>query len=67
VAGAVNIGVVGWQLLDFGRLMHRIVEAVAKHAGLVPLEPSRRPLPLNHHPGEGGNPAAMSHGRATIH
>jgi hypothetical protein len=67
VAGAVNIGVVGWQLLDFGRLMHRIVETVAKHAGLVPLEPSRRSLPLIHHPGEGGKPATMPQGRATIH
>jgi hypothetical protein len=41
----VNIGVVGCQLLDFGRLMHRIVEAVAKQAGLVGLEPARRPRP----------------------
>ena len=36
--GMVNIGAVGWQLVDFGRLMHRIVETVAKQARLAPLE-----------------------------
>ena len=36
--GMVNIGAVCWQLVDFGRLMHRIVETVAKQARLAPLE-----------------------------
>jgi len=34
-----NFGVVGWQLITFGRLMHRIIEAVASQAGLMPAEP----------------------------
>jgi len=45
MVGSVNIGVVGCQLLDFGRLMHRIVEAVAKQARPVGLEPAQRPHP----------------------
>ena len=28
--GLVNLGVIGWQLATFGRLMHRIIEAVAR-------------------------------------
>jgi len=44
---AVNISVVGWQMATFGRLMHRIVEAVAAHAGLIPVAPiARAPLPI---------------------
>ena len=43
LAGIVNIGVVSYQLLDFGRLMHRIVEGVAKQAQLVGLESAQRP------------------------
>jgi hypothetical protein len=35
----INFGVIGWQLATFGRLMHRIIEAVASQAGLVPAEP----------------------------
>jgi hypothetical protein len=45
IGGIVNIGVVGCQLLDFGRLMHRIIEAVGKQARLVGLEPAQRALP----------------------
>jgi hypothetical protein len=45
IVGFVNIGVVGCQLLDFGRLMHRIIEAIAKQAGLAGLEPARHPHP----------------------
>jgi len=41
VAGVVNIGVMGGQLVAFGRLMHRIVETVAKQARLVPLDVAR--------------------------
>jgi hypothetical protein len=43
----LNIGLMGWQVVDFGRLMHRIVETVAKQARLVPLEAaSTRPSRL---------------------
>jgi O-antigen biosynthesis protein len=35
----VNLGVIGWRLVTFGRLMHRIIEAVARQAKLVPAEP----------------------------
>jgi len=38
----VNLGVVGWQLATFGRLMHRIIEAVAQQAQLVPADPIGR-------------------------
>ena len=45
--GMVNIGAMGWQIVDFGRLMHRIVETVAKQARLLPLEAvSTRPPQL---------------------
>jgi hypothetical protein len=45
--GLVNLGVIGWQLARFGQLMHRIVEAVARQARLVPAEPIARPaLPI---------------------
>jgi hypothetical protein len=37
--GLINLGVMGCRLAGFGRLMHRIVEAVAKQARLVPVEP----------------------------
>jgi glycosyltransferase involved in cell wall biosynthesis len=57
--GIANIAAIGWQLVDFGRLMHRIVEAVAKQARLAPLEAARRPL-LRIHDHEGGNPVATS-------
>ena len=47
IVAAFNISVIGWQLVIFGRLMHRIVEAVASHAGLVPVAPiARAPLPI---------------------
>jgi glycosyltransferase involved in cell wall biosynthesis len=41
-AGLIGLAVVGCQLIGFGRLMHRIIEAVAKQAQLVPLEPVAR-------------------------
>ena len=45
--GVVNAGVIGWQLVTFGRLMHRIIEAVARQARLVPVDPiARAPLPI---------------------
>jgi O-antigen biosynthesis protein len=34
----VNLGVIGWRLVTFGQLMHRIIEAVARQAKLVPAE-----------------------------
>ena len=43
--GVVNLGVAGWHLVIFGRLMHRIIEAVARHAELMPAEPIGRALP----------------------
>jgi hypothetical protein len=47
IVAAVNLSVVGWQMATFGRLMHRIVEAVAAHAGLLPVAPiARSPLPI---------------------
>ena len=42
-----NLAVIGWQLATFGGLMHRIIEAVAGHAGLIPVAPiARTPLPI---------------------
>ncbi len=35
----VNLGVIGWRLVTFGRIMHRIIEAVARQARLMPAEP----------------------------
>jgi glycosyltransferase involved in cell wall biosynthesis len=40
--GLINLAVVGFQLIGFGRLMHRIIEAVAKQVRLVPVEPAAR-------------------------
>jgi len=45
--GVINLGVVGWRLVTFGRIMQRIIEAVANQAGLTPAEPIRaKPLPI---------------------
>jgi hypothetical protein len=45
--GLINLGVMGIQLVEFGRLMHRIIEAVAKQARLVPVEPvAQTPLSI---------------------
>lgn len=60
MAGILNIGVVVWQLADFGRLMHRIIEALAKHARLVPLEPTRRSSAEMRHLHEDSNPVTTS-------
>jgi glycosyltransferase involved in cell wall biosynthesis len=38
-AGLIGSAVMGCQLVGFGRLMHRIIEAVAKQAQLLPLKP----------------------------
>jgi glycosyltransferase involved in cell wall biosynthesis len=38
-AGSVGAVVMGCQVVAFGRLMHRIIEAVAKQVELVPLKP----------------------------
>ncbi|HKS90177.1 MAG TPA: glycosyltransferase family 2 protein, partial [Stellaceae bacterium] len=43
--GAVSLGIAGWRMLTFGRLMQHIVETVARHAALLPAEPIRRPAP----------------------
>ena len=43
--GLISLAVVSIQLLEFGRLMHRIMEAVAKQVRLLPVEPvPRKPL-----------------------
>jgi glycosyltransferase involved in cell wall biosynthesis len=45
--GLIISGVTGCQLVGFGRLMHRIIEAIAKQARLVPVEPvERSELPI---------------------
>ena len=45
--GLINAGVMSWQLISFGRLMHRIIEAVANQVRLVPVEPlARMPSPI---------------------
>jgi hypothetical protein len=41
--GIVSAGMMGWQLVGFGRLMHRIIETVAKQAQLMPVAPMARP------------------------
>jgi O-antigen biosynthesis protein len=46
--GLGNFAIMGVKLAAFGRLMHRIIEAVAKPAGLTPLAPkaqARRAIP----------------------
>jgi len=58
--GILNMGVMGWQLIDFGRLMHRVVEAVAGQARLAPLEPARQPRLSTGYAHEASNRAATS-------
>ncbi len=46
-AGLISSAAMVWQLVGFGRLMHRIVEAVARQMPLIPVEPlARAPLPV---------------------
>src|SRR6202045_267740 len=46
-AGLISSAVMVCQLAGFGRLMHRIIEAVAKQAPLIPVDPvARAPLPI---------------------
>jgi GT2 family glycosyltransferase len=45
--GLANLGVIFWRLVTFGRLMHRIIEQVARQAQLLPAEPvGRTALPI---------------------
>jgi O-antigen biosynthesis protein len=44
-AGVINLLVMGTKLTVFARLMHRIIEAVAKPAGVIPVEPRRDARP----------------------
>ena len=44
-AGLVNLLIMGTRLAVFARLMHRIIEAVAKPAGVIPVEPRRDARP----------------------
>ena len=47
MGGLVNVTVMGAKLAGFARLMHRIIEAVAKPAGLIPVAPkTERPVPI---------------------
>jgi hypothetical protein len=44
-AGLISSAAMVCQLAGFGRLMHRIIEAVAKQAPLIPVDPvTRAPL-----------------------
>ena len=46
-AGVISAAAMVCQLVGFGRLMHRIIEAVAKQAPLTPVKPmARAPLPI---------------------
>jgi O-antigen biosynthesis protein len=47
-AGLANLALIGGQIVVFGRLMHRIIETVARHAALLPAEPlpAARGLPI---------------------
>jgi len=54
----VNIGIMAGQLFAFGRLMHRIVETVAKQARLVPLDVARQASPRLAEPYKIANSAA---------
>jgi hypothetical protein len=45
--GLANLAAMGLELARFGRLMHRILDAVAEEAGLTALAPlPRYPLPI---------------------
>jgi glycosyltransferase involved in cell wall biosynthesis len=45
--GLGHFGLIAYRTAEFGGLMHRIIETVAKHAELNPLEPiARDPLPI---------------------
>src|SRR5438874_2246153 len=47
-AGLISSAAIVWQLVRFGRLMHCIVEAVAKQVQLVPVAPvARAQLPIS--------------------
>jgi hypothetical protein len=37
--GFANLGIIGWRLVTFGRIMQRIIEAVASQARLLPADP----------------------------
>jgi GT2 family glycosyltransferase len=43
--GVVNLEVIGWRLVTFGRIMQRIIEAVARQAKLMPAEPAGTAAP----------------------
>jgi O-antigen biosynthesis protein len=42
-AAIANLALIGARVVTFGRLMHRIIEAVARQAGLAPAEPLAAP------------------------
>jgi hypothetical protein len=45
VAGIAHFGYIAYQTASFGRLMHRIIEAVARQAKLIPADPAARAAP----------------------
>jgi hypothetical protein len=38
--GIAHAGLIAYRTVEFGRLMHGIIEAVAKQAGLMPVAPA---------------------------
>ncbi len=40
IVGLINGAVIAYRTIEFGRLMHGIIEAVAKQTGLTPLQPA---------------------------
>jgi hypothetical protein len=45
--GVGHFGYIAWQTATFGRLMHRIIETVAKQVPLTPVAPlASSPLPV---------------------
>jgi glycosyltransferase involved in cell wall biosynthesis len=46
--GLIGLAATIWQFVGFGRLMHRIIEAVAKQMRLTPVDPvAKTPLPIS--------------------
>ncbi|HEX5452715.1 MAG TPA: glycosyltransferase [Stellaceae bacterium] len=37
--GLANLGIIAWQGIAFGRIMHRLIESVARQSGLIPTDP----------------------------
>jgi hypothetical protein len=46
LAGLAMGGLIAWRTVQFGRLMHRIIETVARQEALVPVKPAVPPAPV---------------------